>query len=119
MRRIASIALAALAAAPAIAQGFGDEAAQGERWLSRWDRDGDGFIERQEFYDGLAEDRVFSRYDTDGDGVISEDEFGYAWFSREDTDGDGVIAVREVPPPDPTPVERSGMIGDGMTDSGD
>jgi len=115
MRRIIPIALAALVAAPALAQGTSDEAWQGESWLSRWDRDGDGFIAEQEFGDGLSADGVFGEWDTDGDGVLDENEFSGAWFSQYDTNEDGMLDPAEISP-EPTPREESGMIGDGMVE---
>ena len=43
----------------------------GERPFERWDRDGDGRMDRREFGDG-----VFGGYDRDGSGTLDPQEYG-------------------------------------------
>jgi Ca2+-binding EF-hand superfamily protein len=71
-----------------------------ERWMqrifARYDKDGDGFIGRDERVAALRQ--VFQRLDTDGDGKISRDEFFAARKRWEDRRG--LSGNRPAPPSD-------------------
>jgi hypothetical protein len=90
MTRLIPLALAALVAVPAAAQG----PAEGVRSpLLRADADGDGAVTREEMMAESA-DR-FARLDTDGDGKLTQAEL-LARFSRG-----GDREERRAPPPPP------------------
>jgi hypothetical protein len=91
--------------------------------LARADRDGDGYISRDELVQAAVErrparnaeraaerasrmaDRLFARADRNGDGLIGPDEMpkptGRRLFARIDTDGNGVITPEEAAAPRP------------------
>lgn len=66
--------LAAMAAAPAIAQ------------EAEWDSDADGMLSAEEFAEGFRARAIFSNWDQDRDGLISEDEFNGGVYNSYDRD---------------------------------
>ena len=91
--------LAALTAAPAIAQDMTD--------MSTWDGDADGAVSQDEFNSAWADGGVFGDWDGDGDGDITEDEFNAGVFSGYDEDDSGAIEEPEF-----------GDVGDDVGDGG-
>ncbi|MFY2763865.1 hypothetical protein [Arenimonas sp. MALMAid1274] len=84
--------------------------APGNRFLHRYDRNGDGRIDAEEYRNFTA--RLFARRDRNGDGVISADEHGVAdggdisrddfiaqsdaAFASHDSNGDGYMDLAEI-----------------------
>lgn len=92
-------ALAALTAAPAMAQDMSD--------MSASDGDADGTISQDEFNSAWTDRGVFGDWDSDGDGNITEDEFNSGVFSGYDDDDSGAIEEPEF-----------GDVGDDVGDGG-
>lgn len=75
--------------------------------FARFDKNGDGTIDRAEFEAGAKESadywikRYVKRFDTDRDGRVSKEEFTKARrdrFAMRDLDGDGHIGLEDLPP---------------------
>ena len=103
LKKLAGIGavLAALTAAPAMAQEIGE-----------WDGDGDGALNQEEFNEGWGssfgeDESAFSMWDEDGDGALNEDEYNTGVFNSYDDDESGVIEEPEF-----------GDVGDDMGDGG-
>lgn len=94
------VVLAALSAAPVMAQD-----------LNEWDSDGDGALNNEEFGAGwdstFGDENWFNEYDEDGDGNLTEDEYNAGVFDSYDADDSGVIEEPEF-----------GDVGDDMGDGG-
>ena len=92
--------MAALTAAPAMAQEMGE-----------WDGDGDGAVSEQEFGEGwgssFGDESAFSTWDEDGDGALTEEEYNAGVFGSYDDDESGAIEEPEF-----------GDVGDDMGDGG-
>jgi Ca2+-binding EF-hand superfamily protein len=84
MQRLASLRVLSLAAGSMLVlalPAFGDAApsaqpdagAAGSRWFARWDKNGDGAIDRQEFE--ASRQLVFVRLDSDGNQLVSAAEW--------------------------------------------
>lgn len=56
-----------------------------------WDADGDGIIDRGEFFNGFARARYDAAWDTDRDRNVAADEFAAAAFRTWDGDGDRAL----------------------------
>ena len=98
LKKLAGIGavIAALTAAPAMAQEIGE-----------WDGDGDGVLNQEEFNEGFGEVGAFGEWDEDGDGALSEDEYNAGVFDSYDDDDSGAIEEPEF-----------GDVGDDMGDGG-
>ncbi len=76
--------LAALAAAPAVAQD-----------MSEWDTNGDGVIDQEEFNTGHRASDAYTTWDGDASGAISEEEFDTGVTSAFDMDASGDLNEEE------------------------
>lgn len=103
LKKLAGISaiLAALAAAPAMAQ----------EDIGGWDTDGDGMVNEEEFTEGwgttFGEEDPYSAWDEDGDGMLSEEEFNAGVYDSYDADDSGMIEEPEF-----------GDVGDDIGDGG-
>lgn len=86
MKKLTSVAaiLAALAAAPAMAQDVGG-----------WDADADGALSGTEFGEGFAERGIFDSWDQDRDGLLSDTEFSDGVYGTYDRDQSGDLNETE------------------------
>ncbi|WP_375262679.1 hypothetical protein [Palleronia sp.] len=102
LKKIAGIGaiMAALTAAPAMAQEIGE-----------WDADSSGAVSEDEFHEGwgasFEDESAFSTWDEDGDGALTEDEYNAGVFNSYDDDDSGEIEEPEF-----------GDVGDDMGDGG-
>ncbi|WP_375263650.1 hypothetical protein [Palleronia sp.] len=76
--------VAALAGAPAVAQGIPD-----------WDTDADGVLGESEFTQGVFDSGVFEEWDADDDEAIGYSELSSGLYSAWDADDDGELSVDE------------------------
>lgn len=64
------------------------------------DANQDGILDRNEYYDSMADSGVFSEWDTDNDSLLSEDEFNEIGndygFDTWDTDDNYYLDAAEV-----------------------
>lgn len=119
---LAALAMSGAIADDAMAGGKGRKDKKDSQVIERLDRDGDGYISRDEA-DAFRGGR-FEEMDLDGDGTVSrgemlervrrrvEDEFGRR-FDGLDTDGDGRIDRNEYRRRDDS-FDRLDRDGDGM-----
>jgi hypothetical protein len=80
----AALAVPLLAAAPAMADMFGD-----------WDGNDDGVLDGGEFDIGFGENGAYDAWDADDDGSLSEDEFNAGVFGGYDADDDDGLEASE------------------------
>jgi hypothetical protein len=77
---VAALAIPLLAAAPAMADRFGD-----------WDGNDDGVLDGNEFTTGFRENGAYDAWDADDDGSLTEDEFNDGVLGAYDDDGNDTL----------------------------
>lgn len=76
-------------------EGLGSEGEIKSSDFSKWDTNGDGNVQPEEFTKYLKDTQYFDEWDNNSDGQLEEKEFAEKAFHMWDTDGNGVIEADE------------------------